>query len=163
MSDRSFKIFVILFVATLSAAALYISHDVSAQDTAGTAQPGTRCTRFRDKKPKAGETGPGTRCARMYAKHKRGKIFPNQPPTVSITASPFNSALPVNLRATATDTDGDTLLYTYSVTGGRISGDGPNVQLDLTGVMSGTYTATVEVDDGCGCISFSSATITVPQ
>ena len=107
-------------------------------------------------------------------------IFPNQPPTVSLSASSSRVVLPatcpegqqpnpnctptattVQLSATATDPDGDTLLYTYSTTGGRVTGDGPNATLDLTGVAPGTYTVTVEVDDGCGCIAFTSTTVEV--
>ena len=109
-------------------------------------------------------------------------IFPNQPPTVSLTASssrvmlaaecaageqPVATCTPtgptVQLSANATDPDGDTLLYTYSTTGGRVTGDGPNATLDLTGVAPGTYTVTVEVDDGCGCIAFTSTTVTVDR
>jgi hypothetical protein len=109
-------------------------------------------------------------------------IFPNQPPTVSLTASSSRIVLPaectgtdipdpnctptagtVQLSANATDPDGDTLLYTYSTTGGRITGDGPNSTLDLGGVAPGTYTVTVEVDDGCGCIAFTSTTVTVER
>ncbi|HEX7957363.1 MAG TPA: PKD domain-containing protein, partial [Pyrinomonadaceae bacterium] len=109
-------------------------------------------------------------------------VFPNQPPTVSLSASssrvvlaaecsgdqmPDPTCTPtsntVQLSATATDPDGDTLLYTYSTTGGRVSGDGPNATLDLTGVAPGTYTVTVEVDDGCGCIAFTSTTVTVER
>jgi hypothetical protein len=113
-------------------------------------------------------------------------ILPNQPPVVNLTASSTRVVLPadcvapqipdpactptggttsssVSLSANATDPDGDTLLYTYSTTGGRITGDGPNASLDLSGVQPGTYTVTVEVDDGCGCMSFSSTTITVER
>jgi hypothetical protein len=109
-------------------------------------------------------------------------IFPNQPPTVALTASSSRIVLPaectgtdipdpnctptagtVQLSANATDPDGDTLLYTYSTTGGRITGDGPNSTLDLSGVAPGTYTVTVEVDDGCGCIAFTSTTVTVER
>ncbi|HEY0083834.1 MAG TPA: hypothetical protein VGB61_13655, partial [Pyrinomonadaceae bacterium] len=53
--------------------------------------------------------------------------------------------------------------YTWSTTGGRITGDGANVSWDLSGVQPGTYTASVEVDDGCGCIAFSSTTVTVER
>jgi hypothetical protein len=53
------------------------------------------------------------------------------------------------------------LLYTYSTTGGRIVGDGSNVTWDLSGAAPGTYTTTVEVNDGCGCISFDSKTVEV--
>lgn len=107
-------------------------------------------------------------------------IFPNQPPTVTLSASSSRVVLPatcgadqqanpnctptattVQLSSTATDPDGDTLLYTYSTTGGRVTGDGPNATLDLTGVAPGTYTVTVEVDDGCGCIAFTSTTVEV--
>ncbi|MFN2455201.1 MAG: hypothetical protein ABR577_13365 [Pyrinomonadaceae bacterium] len=104
------------------------------------------------------------------------QFLPNQPPTVTLTGTPTSvvvcpadasQASPANsqvaLTAAATDPDGDTLLYTYSVTGGRIVGEGPNVQWDLSGVQPGTYTATVEVDDGCGCVAFSSTTTTVTE
>ncbi|MDT7780160.1 MAG: hypothetical protein QOC99_2672, partial [Acidobacteriota bacterium] len=66
-------------------------------------------------------------------------IFPNQPPTVTLTASQSRVVLAaectgdthadpsctptgpsVALSANATDPDGDTLLYTYSTTGGRV-------------------------------------------
>jgi hypothetical protein len=107
------------------------------------------------------------------------EYLPNQPPTVTLSASSTNIVLPcppgqraecqpgpsssqqVQLTANATDPDGDTLLYSYNVSGGRITGEGPNVSWDLTGVQPGTYTANVEVDDGCGCISFSSVSVTV--
>jgi hypothetical protein len=107
---------------------------------------------------------------------------PNSPPTVSVTASQARVTLPaqctpdmmpnpnctptgttVQLTANATDPDGDTLLYTWTVTGGRITGDGPNVTWDLSGVAPGTYTANVEVDDGCGCIAYSSTTVVVDR
>jgi hypothetical protein len=121
----------------------------------------------------------------VFAGHRNERlptIFPNNPPTVTLTASSSTVTLPaectgtdkpdpnctptagtVNLSANATDPDGDTLLYTYSTTGGRITGDGPNATLDLTGVAPGTYTVTVEVDDGCGCIAFTSTTVTVAR
>src|SRR5205823_13376428 len=106
-------------------------------------------------------------------------FLPNQPPVVNLSASKGTITLPcppgtspqanctvgdnpvVSLAANASDPDGDTLLYTYSTTGGRITGDGANVSWDLTGVQPGTYTATVEVDDGCGCVAFSSTSVTV--
>ncbi|MCA1573389.1 MAG: hypothetical protein LC770_02385, partial [Acidobacteria bacterium] len=82
---------------------------------------------------------------------------PNQPPSVSISASTSTINLPcpegpsaescvpsaskeVQLTAQATDPDNDTLLYTWSVTGGRISGEGRAVNWDLSGVNPGTYT-----------------------
>ena len=46
-------------------------------------------------------------------------------------------------------------------TRGRIVGNGSNVAWDLTGVQPGTYTATVEVDNSCGCVGFSSTSVVV--
>ncbi len=106
--------------------------------------------------------------------------LPNAAPTVSLAANPSTVRIAANcpsgqrpdegcsptsssvqLSASATDPDGDTLLYTWSTTGGRITGDGPNVSWDLSGVAPGTYTASVEVDDGCGCVALASTTVTV--
>jgi hypothetical protein len=115
----------------------------------------------------------------IWAGHRNARIpavLPNQPPVVSLAASSStvtapcppgmtgsctNASQSVTLTANATDPDGDTLLYTYSTTGGRISGEGANATWDLTGVQPGTYTSTVEVDDGCGCVSFSTTSVTV--
>lgn len=87
---------------------------------------------------------------------------PCQPGYVSASgACPTTATTSVGLTTTASDPDGDTLLYTYSTTGGRITGEGSNVSWDLSGLAPGTYTASVEVDDGCGCVSFSSTTVTI--
>jgi hypothetical protein len=53
------------------------------------------------------------------------------------------------------------LLYTWSVTGGRLSGEGREVKWDLTGVANGSYTATVEVNDGNQHTASGSANVTV--
>jgi len=107
------------------------------------------------------------------------RFLPNRPPVISsFTPSSSTVTLPcgpgfksetcpttppssVSLTTTASDPDGDTLLYTYTVTGGKVTGDGPNVNWDLNGIGAGSYTATVEVDDGCGCVAFTSTTVTV--
>jgi hypothetical protein len=65
------------------------------------------------------------------------------------------------LVADATDPDSDQLLYTWSVTGGKLSGEGRQVTWDLIGVPNGTYTATVEVNDGNQHTATGSATVTV--
>jgi hypothetical protein len=119
--------------------------------------------------------------AQLWFGHRNKRepaILPNQPPVVAIAASVTTVTLPcppgmrsdtcpagatssVSLTTTASDPDGDTLLYSYNVTGGRISGDGANVSWDLSGMGPGTYTATVDVDDGCGCITSASSTVTI--
>jgi len=119
----------------------------------------------------------------FFAGHRNKRepsILPNQPPTASLAASattitmpcpegshsksgscPTTASTTVGLTTTASDPDGDTLLYTYTVTGGRITGEGTSVSWDLSGVGPGTYTASVEVDDGCGCITSSTTTVTI--
>jgi hypothetical protein len=85
------------------------------------------------------------------------------PPNTSSASCPTAATTSVGLTTTATDPDGDTLLYTYSTTGGRISGEGGNVTWDLSGLAPGTYTASVEVDDGCGCLTSSSTSVTIAE
>ncbi len=103
---------------------------------------------------------------------------PNQAPTVSVsgsmatitkacvppaTSSSCPSGTEVQLTANATDPDNDTLLYTWSVTGGRLSGEGRSVTWDLSGVATGTYTASVEVNDGNQHMVSGSTTVSVTE
>lgn len=68
----------------------------------------------------------------------------------------------VSVTTVARDPDNDVLTYNYTVSGGRIVGQGANVSWDLSGVQPGTYTVTVGVDDGCGvCGTTKTETITV--
>jgi hypothetical protein len=69
----------------------------------------------------------------------------------------------VTLVANASDPENDQLLYTWSVTGGRLSGEGKQVTWDLSGVAFGTYTATVEVNDGNQHTASGSTTVTVAE
>jgi hypothetical protein len=86
-------------------------------------------------------------------------LRPCPPPSTSATGTPTGNE--VQLTANATDPDNDQLLYTWSVTGGRLSGEGRTVTWDLSGVADGTYTATVEVNDGNQHTANASATVTV--
>ena len=86
-------------------------------------------------------------------------VRPCPPGTSSSTCTPSGNE--VTLTANATDVDNDQLLYTWSVTGGRLTGEGRSVTWDLSGVANGTYTATVEVNDGNQHTVSSSATVTV--
>jgi hypothetical protein len=117
--------------------------------------------------------------AQFWVGHRNARtvIVPNQPPSVTASTSissivrpcPPGTSSPncsptdntVTLVANATDPDNDQLLYTWSVTGGRLSGEGRQVTWDLTGVADGTYTATVEVNDGNQHTANGSATVTV--
>jgi len=98
-----------------------------------------------------------------------------QPPVASleadtrlVTICPRDTAqanTQVQLRANARDPQGRSLRYTWTTTGGRIVGDGPNPVWDLSGVSPGVYTASVEVDNGLGaeCRAFSSTKVAVNE
>lgn len=67
-------------------------------------------------------------------------------PTHTLIHCPTNRE--VKLVATATVPDGQGLIYAWMVTGGRLRDEGREVTWDLSGLAEGTYTATVEVNDG---------------
>ena len=130
--------------------------------------PGTRCTRLRYEPGTTPDdtTVVGARCSRLRLPPADGAEFlPNTPPKVGLSSSTsyIASAAPphVKLTAIACDQEGDEVIYTYSVTAGRLIGNGANANWSLEGVRPGSYTAAVEVDDGCGCVSFSSASVTI--
>jgi hypothetical protein len=84
---------------------------------------------------------------------------PGQKPKAGQTCSDDMS---VNITTTAVDPENDVLTYNYTVSGGRIVGQGANVQWDLTGAQPGSYTITAGVDDSCGvCGKTQTTTITV--
>ena len=118
----------------------------------------------------------------FWAGHRNPRIAPpiNQPPTGSVSSSSGSITLPcpegtssdsctasasrsVDLTASFTDPDNDTLLYTWSVTGGTISGDGRTVSWNLSGQAPGTYSATVNVNDGNGHTLPASTTVTIAE
>jgi hypothetical protein len=56
----------------------------------------------------------------------------------------------VDVHAEGFDADNDVFVYEYTVSVGKIIGQGARVKWDLSGVKVGTYELRVEVDDGCG-------------
>ncbi|MDQ6788468.1 MAG: hypothetical protein M3033_16820, partial [Acidobacteriota bacterium] len=56
----------------------------------------------------------------------------------------------IEISSEAIDPENDVLTYNYTVTGGKIIGQGSKVVWDLSGEKPGTYTITVGVDNGCG-------------
>ena len=116
----------------------------------------------------------------LWAGHRNARTVPvvNGPPTVSVSSSSASIMLPcaegatadsctpsasrsVDLTADARDPDNDTLLYTWSVTGGKLSGEGRSVSWDLSGAQPGTYTASVSVNDGNAHTANGSTTVTI--
>ncbi|MGQ0541612.1 MAG: hypothetical protein ACT4O9_07160 [Blastocatellia bacterium] len=88
--------------------------------------------------------------------------LPCGPGTVSRSGAACNDSTSVNVTTTAVDPDNDVLVYNYTVSGGRIVGQGANVSWDLSGAAPGTYTITAAVDDGCGiCGKTETKTVTI--
>ena len=89
---------------------------------------------------------------------------PNRPPVISsFTASPatVQAGEKSTLTCTASDPDNDPLTYSYTATGGTVTGTGPTTQFDSTGLRAGTYTITCHVDDGRGGVADSQTTVEV--
>ena len=87
-------------------------------------------------------------CSADVAVNKR----PNRPPVISCAPerNPILAGERVAIHSTASDPDGDPLTYSYSTSGGQISGNGPVAQFDSTGLGAGSYTITCTADDGQG-------------
>ena len=87
-------------------------------------------------------------CAADVAVAKR----PNRNPVISCSAerSPIIAGERVTIKSTASDPDGDTLTYSYTSTGGQVSGTGATATFDSTGLAPGSYTVNGKVDDGNG-------------
>jgi hypothetical protein len=76
-------------------------------------------------------------------------------PEINADCAQLNSPQKTNSKkilvsTTANDPENDALTYYYTVSGGKIVGQGANVVWDLTGVKPGTYSITAGVDNGCG-------------
>ena len=95
----------------------------------------------------------------------RERIIPNRPPAIECQTTTMDVASggSIELRAKASDPDGDKLNYSWSSTGGVVSGSGETATFNATGVKAGSYTATVTVDDGRGLKASCSMTINVSE
>jgi outer membrane protein OmpA-like peptidoglycan-associated protein len=80
----------------------------------------------------------------------RERIIPNQPPTIECLTTTMDVASggSTELRARASDPDGDKLTYSWSATSGTVSGTGETAAFNASGVRAGSYTVTATVDDG---------------
>jgi outer membrane protein OmpA-like peptidoglycan-associated protein len=89
----------------------------------------------------------------------------NHPPTVSCTADKnmvyLDSGDVVTVTCTGSDPDNDPLTYTWSSTGGKVDGTGPQVRWLSAGTPLGSYTITTKVDDGRGGFASSGVSVSV--
>lgn len=76
----------------------------------------------------------------------------NRPPAVTCSAErgQVTAGERVRISARASDPDGDALRYSWRTNGGQLSGTGPAVVLDTTGLAAGNYVVTGRVDDPSG-------------
>ena len=90
---------------------------------------------------------------------------PNRPPVISCAPerNPIIAGERVAINSTASDPDGDPLTYSYSASGGQVSGNGPTAQFDSTGLSAGSYTVTCTADDGRGGRTSATTNVDVQQ
>lgn len=90
---------------------------------------------------------------------------PNHPPTASLSVerSPLLPGERTGVTCNGSDPDNDPLTYSYSTTGGQISGSGSNVQFDSTGLQPGSYTVKCTVNDGRGGTADASGNVEVKE
>jgi len=90
---------------------------------------------------------------------------PNHPPTASLSVE-RSSILPgehMGITCNGSDPDNDPLTYSYTATGGQVTGTGSNVQFDSTGLQPGTYTVKCTVNDGRGGTADASGNVEVKE
>jgi outer membrane protein OmpA-like peptidoglycan-associated protein len=109
---------------------------------------------------------PGTPCREIFVPPPPPPPAANNNPTVSCEVERA-SLLPgesCGVRATASDPDGDPLTYSWSASAGTVSGSGPAVTYNSTGVPAGSSaTITVRVSDGRGGSAQASCPVRVGE
>jgi outer membrane protein OmpA-like peptidoglycan-associated protein len=90
---------------------------------------------------------------------------PNRPPTatLSVERSPILPGEHTGITCNGNDPDGDPLTYSYSASGGQVTGTGANATFDATGLQPGTYTVKCTVNDGRGGTADASGNVEVKE
>lgn len=90
---------------------------------------------------------------------------PNHPPTMICSADPSSVSVgdSVLITATASDPDNDPLTHSWETTGGRLTGSGPSVRLDTSGLKPHGYTVNGHVNDGRGGTADCSVNVDVQR
>jgi outer membrane protein OmpA-like peptidoglycan-associated protein len=93
------------------------------------------------------------------------RAIPNKPPTINCQTATMDvaSGASIELRAKASDPDGDNLTYSWTASGGSVSGSGETATFNATGVKAGSYTVTVTVTDSKGAKASCSMTVNVSE
>jgi outer membrane protein OmpA-like peptidoglycan-associated protein len=95
----------------------------------------------------------------------RERIIPNQPPTIECLTTTLDVASggTIELRAKASDPEGEKLSYSWSATGGSVSGTGETATFNAAGVKAGSYAVTTTVTDSRGGKASCSMTVNVSE
>jgi outer membrane protein OmpA-like peptidoglycan-associated protein len=90
---------------------------------------------------------------------------PHHPPTISCAAdrSPIMPGNQATITSTASSPDNLPLTYSYSATGGQVTGSGPTATFDSTGLQPGSYNVKCNVTDERGDRADASANVDVQQ
>jgi hypothetical protein len=90
---------------------------------------------------------------------------PHHPPTISCSANPATIAPgeKSTITSTASSPDNLDLTYSYSATGGQVTGNGPTAQFDSTGLQSGNYKVNCSATDSRGDKAEGQANVDVQQ
>jgi hypothetical protein len=90
---------------------------------------------------------------------------PHHPPTISCSANPSTVAPgeKSTITSTASSPDNLDLTYSYSATGGQVTGNGPTAEYDTTGLQSGSYKVNCSVTDSRGDKADGQANVDVQQ
>ena len=88
---------------------------------------------------------------------------PKHPPTISCSANPttVKSGEPATITATGNSPDNRPLTYTFNSTGGRLSPNGAQANLDTAGASAGPINITCNVSDDRGLTATSSTSVNV--
>jgi outer membrane protein OmpA-like peptidoglycan-associated protein len=90
---------------------------------------------------------------------------PHRPPTISCSAHPTSVKVGEHSTITCNGNSPDNLplTYSYSTSGGQVTGNGTQAQFDSSGAQPGTYSVKGEVTDSRGDKADSSADVQVTQ
>ena len=90
---------------------------------------------------------------------------PHHPPTISCSANPSSIAPgeKSTITSTASSPDNLDLTYSYSATGGQVTGNGPTATYDSTGLQPGSYKVNCSVTDSRGDKADARANVDVQQ
>jgi outer membrane protein OmpA-like peptidoglycan-associated protein len=82
---------------------------------------------------------------------------------LSVDRSPILPGEKTGITCNGSDPDGDPLTYSYSASGGQVTGSGSSAQFDATGLAPGNYTVKCTVNDGRGGTADASGNVEVKE